>query len=53
MASNFNRGSGDNHLDLSGLFNATARAFERDAQRISRQLLPATSGANRKRANNR
>ncbi|VVP01801.1 hypothetical protein PS903_02819 [Pseudomonas fluorescens] len=53
MASNFNRGSGDHNLDLTGLFNATARAFERDAQRISRQLLPATPGAGRKRANSR
>ncbi|WP_339502861.1 hypothetical protein [Pseudomonas silesiensis] len=53
MASNFNRGFGDHNLDLTGLFNATARAFERDAQRISRQLLPATPGAGRKRANSR
>lgn len=43
----------DSTVSLSELFNATARAFEQDAQRRSRQLLPGTSRAGLKRANGR
>ena len=38
---------------LSGLFNATARSFEQEAQRITRQMQPGGSRFGNKRVNGR
>lgn len=45
--------SGDSVGSFSKLFRATAKSFEQDAQRMSRQLMPGITKANPKRINGR
>jgi hypothetical protein len=43
--------SSDSAEGFSMLFNSTAMAFEREAKRMSKQILTATSSSSRKRFN--
>ena len=53
MVAKFSDFSVDSIVNLVGLFNATAKSFEQEAQRITRQIQPGSSRTGNKRANGR